>query len=201
MKNSILAIFALAAIVSCKKTETTIVDNNEDSMGMMAPTDTDMMVNDSLNMTTEMAADMSVQDKTFADAAATGGMMEVKLGEYAAANAMHADVKALGNMMATDHGKANDELKGWATTVGYTLPTEMTAEQKKMTDDLMKKKGADFDKAYADMMVKDHKKDIAAFKKEGSEGSMNSLKSFADKTVPTLEMHLMKSEEALKMVK
>ncbi|MNY10053.1 hypothetical protein D3C86_1430080 [compost metagenome] len=70
-----------------------------------------------------------------------------------------------------------------------------------MHDDLKAKKGADFDKAYADAMVTDHKKDIAEFKKQVADGGEASLKSFASKTVPTLEHHLMESEKAKTAVK
>lgn len=54
---------------------------------------------------------------------------------------------------------------------------------------------------YANLMVSDHKKDIAEFKKEASEGSETSLKGFASKTLPTLEHHLIESERAKSVVK
>jgi len=97
--------------------------------------------------------------------------------------------------MAKDHGMANEELKSWAASAGYTLPTALDAEKQKMVDGLKAKKGADFDKMYADAMVTDHKKDIEEFKKQSSSGTDASLKSFATKTLPTLEHHLMESEK------
>jgi len=54
---------------------------------------------------------------------------------------------------------------------------------------------------YTDLMVTDHQKDIAEFKKEASSGSEASLKSFASTTLPTLEHHLMESEKAKASVK
>ena len=45
------------------------------------------------------------------------------------------------------------------------------------------------------------KEEIAAFKKETSAGSDNALKSFAEKTLPTLEHHLMESEKTKASVK
>ncbi len=206
MKNSILTILAVAAMVACKKNETTTSDQSADSAASMsAPADTSMTTGDSA---TTAAADnntataaLSVQDKKFADAAAIGGMMEVMMGQLAASNASNATVKSLGAMMVKDHGKANDELKKWASTAGYTLPTSLDAEKQKMYDDLKAKKGAEFDRAYTDLMVTDHKEDIAEFKKQASEGSEASLKSFASTTLPTLEHHLMESENAKKAVK
>lgn len=205
MKNSILTILAVAAMVACKKNETTTSDQSSDSTTMSAPADTSMNTGDSA---TTVASDantatntLSAQDKKFADEAAMGGMMEVMLGQLASTNASNATVKSLGAMMVKDHGKANDELKKWASASGYTLPTTMNAEQQKHYDELKAKKGAEFDRMYADLMVKDHKKDIAKFKKEASEGSDASLKSFASTTLPTLEHHLMEAEKANNAVK
>ncbi|WP_066439263.1 DUF4142 domain-containing protein [Chryseobacterium sp. CCH4-E10] len=205
MKNSILTILAVAAMVACKKNETTNVDQSTDSTTMSAPEDTSMNMGDSATtaMSDPNAANstLSAQDKKFADAAATGGMMEVMLGQLASTNATNATVKSLGAMMVKDHGKANDELKKWASASGYTLPTSLKADQQKKYDELKSKKGAEFDRMYADLMVTDHQKDIAEFKKQASEGSEASLKSFASATLPTLEHHLMESEKAKNAVK
>lgn len=205
MKNSILAILAVASMVACKKNETTDVDKSADSSAVTAPaTDSGMMHNDSTAVsgtTTDTKANLSDQDKKFADAAAKGGMMEVMMGQLAASNATNATVKSLGQMMVKDHGKANDELKKWATATGYTLPTALDADQQKQYDGLKAKKGAEFDRMYTDLMVTDHQKDIAEFKKQASGGSEASLKSFASTTLPTLEHHLMESEKAKTAVK
>lgn len=204
MKNSILSLLAVAAMVACKKNETTSVNTPSDSTTTVTATDSGMATNDSATTTqpnSTSQASLSDQDKKFANAAAVGGIMEVMMGKLASSNAQNATVKSLGGMMVTDHSKANDELKKWAATVGYTLPTGLDAEKQKKYDDLKAKKGADFDKAYTDLMVSDHKEDIEAFKKEASDGSEASLKSFASKTLPTLEHHLMESEKAKSAVK
>lgn len=205
MKNSILAILAVASIVACKKNETTSTDKAGDSTAMAAPTTDSGMMNNTdstaVTGTADAKANLSDQDKKFADAAAKGGMMEVMMGQLAATNANSATVKSLGQMMAKDHGKANDELKKWASATGYTLPASLDADQQKQYDDLKAKKGAEFDRMYTDLMVTDHQKDIAEFKKEASSGSEASLKSFASTTLPTLEHHLMESEKAKASVK
>jgi putative membrane protein len=202
MKNSILAILAVASLVACKKSETTVVSGSTDSTAMMAPADSTMMPKDSTAMsgTSANMKPLTSQDKMFVDAAAKGGMMEVMLGNIAETNASNQKVKDLGKMMVTDHTKANDALKSWAMNAKYALPTALDAKQQKMVDDLKMKKGAEFDKAYTAMMVSDHKEDIAEFKKEAMNGT-GDVKAFASTTVPTLEMHLTKSEEAMKAVK
>lgn len=206
MKKTILALLAVGTMVACKKNETTTANESADSTAMSAPADTGMATSatdsaSTMNQNTAASTSLSDQDKKFADAAAKGGMMEVMMGDLAKTNAQNATVKSLGAMMVKDHGKANNELKTWAATAKYTLPTTLDADQQKQYDELKAKKGAEFDRAYTDLMVTDHKKDIAEFKKEASGGTETSLKSFASNTLPTLEHHLMESEKAQAAVK
>lgn len=200
MKNFVVTLFAVVALTACKKNETVSSDRSVDSTTVSSSlADTGMAVKDSITKSPDVV--LSDQDKKFADAAAKGGMMEVMMGKLAETNAENAAVKSLGAMMVTDHSKANDELKKWASAVGYTLPAALDAEKQKVYDDLKAKKGSDFDKKYTDLMVSDHKEDIEDFKKEASEGKDESLKSFANKTLPTLEHHLKESEKAKSAVK
>jgi putative membrane protein len=203
MKNSILSVLVLTAMISCKKNETTAIDRSTDSAATTTPADSSMMVSDSATATSGETVTNSLndQDKKFADAAAKGGMMEVMMGQLAASNASSDTVKSLGEMMVKDHSNANEELKKWASAKGYTLPTNLAPDQQKKYDELKVKKGVEFDRMYTDLMVSDHQKDIAEFKKEASNGKETSLKSFAGKTVPTLEHHLMESEKAKAAVK
>jgi putative membrane protein len=121
---------------------------------------------------------LSAKDKTFMKKAAKGGMMEVAMGKLAEQNAQSEDVKSFGKRMVTDHSKANDELKSIASKKGVKLPSK--EHSGKWTSD----------KAYMDMMVKDHEKDLAEFKEEASSGSDPDLKKFADDTAKMVQEHL-----------
>ena len=127
--------------------------------------------------------------------------MEVMVGNLAAGKATNAKVKSLAEMMVRDHSKANDELKSWATGAAFTLPSAVDDNQKKEHDDLQARSGAEFDRAYADMMVRHHTETIEKFKQQASGGSDSSLKAFAEKTLPTLEHHLMEAQAARDAVK
>jgi len=137
-------------------------------------------------------------DVDFAVAAADGGMMEVELGTMASKKGVSADIKKLGAMMVKDHSAANNELKAVAKTKNITLPAAMSDKCRKKVQDLTEKTGADFDKAYADLMVSDHKDDIDEFKKEADSGKDSVLTAWARKKVPVLEHHLMMAEQAKK---
>ena len=97
--------------------------------------------------------------------------------------------------MVSDHSKANAELKKLAATKGITLPAEMNAEQKAERDKLAKLSGPEFDREYMALMVEDHDKDVAAFQEEAKDGSDPEIKSFAAKTLPTLQEHQRMSKE------
>ncbi|MPR36195.1 DUF4142 domain-containing protein [Salmonirosea aquatica] len=150
----------------------------------------------------EAKFDEKMEDDTeFAVAAADGGMMEVQLGELAQKNGSAAAVKDFGKMMVEDHGKANDELKALAQQKNITLPASLSEDKQEMYDDLAKKTGQEFDKAYADHMVKDHKKDIDEFKEEAEDGKNADIKAWAAGKVPVLEMHLQKAQAMQDAVK
>src|SRR4051812_49414787 len=121
---------------------------------------------------------VSSADKKFAENAAKGGMMEVAWGKAAASRAQNSDVKQFGSKMVKDHSKANDELKSIASKKGITLSTDEPSANFKS------------DKAYMDMMVKDHEKNLAEFQKEAQSGSDPDLKKFADKTSKVISGHL-----------
>ena len=121
---------------------------------------------------------VSAKDKTFMKKAAKGGMMEVAMGKMAEEKAQSDDVKSFGKRMVTDHSKANDELKSIASKKGVQLPSK--EHTGKWTSD----------KAYIDMMVKDHEKDLAEFKEEANSGSDPDVKKFADDTSKVIQEHL-----------
>ena len=143
---------------------------------------------DTMNNAGNQMVDQKTRD--FVNDAATGGMMEVELGNLATQKAKSQRVKDFGRMMVDDHTNANNNLKEIASRKNIDVPAVITDDQKKDMDKLSKKSGADFDKAYVDMMVEDHKKDIAAFKKAAGSVSDNDIKNFATTTLPTLQKHL-----------
>ena len=135
-------------------------------------------------------AKMKHPDQHFMKEAAQGGQGEVALGQMAAKQAANEDVKKFGQRMVDDHSKANEELKNLATSEGVILPTDMDEKTKALQQRLAKLSGAEFDRAYMEEMVKDHKKDVAEFEHEATKGNDPEVKNWAAKTVPTLKDHL-----------
>jgi len=133
-------------------------------------------------------------DQSFVRDAGEGGLAEVELGQLAADKAADPRVKQFGQRMVTDHSKANEELKQIASAKGINLPTSLSAKDKKTKEHLSKLNGADFDRAYMKLMVKDHEKDVSDFRQESESGNDATIKKFASQTLPTLQSHLKEAE-------
>jgi len=144
---------------------------------------------------------MAAADRKFVMEATRGNLAEVELGKLAAEKGASETVKQFGKRMADDHAKAAAELKDFADKKGMTLPTDFDPKHKQLRDRLAKLNGADFDKAYANEMVKDHKKDVAEFKREANAAKDPDLKAWAGKTLPTLEDHLKQAQDMQAQVK
>lgn len=137
----------------------------------------------------DMNKEVSSMGDKFMTEAAQGGMMEVKMGDLAAAKAANAEVKAFGKLMVEDHGKANSDLKELAAKKDVELPKEMNSSQQADYDKLSKLSGAEFDKEYVAIMVKAHDKDKDAFQEQADEAEDAGLKAFAAKYAPVIKSH------------
>lgn len=140
-------------------------------------------------------------DEKFVMDAAKGSMAEVELGKMAAEKGTSDLVKQFGQRMVDDHGKASAELKDLAEKKNVKLPAELDPKHRQLRDRLAKLSGAEFDRAYADEMVRDHKKDVSEFKREAGRAKDADLKAWAGKTVPTLEDHLKQAQQMQAQVK
>jgi putative membrane protein len=130
------------------------------------------------------------ESSSFLVKAANGGMTEVQLGELGEKKATSQRVKDFSAMMVHDHSAANDKVKNLAAQKNITLPTSVSDENQKKIDGLSKKTGKDFERDFMDAMVKDHETTIDMFESAMKNTKDPDVNSFADKTLPTLHMHL-----------
>jgi putative membrane protein len=144
-------------------------------------------------------------DRMFVNNAADGGMFEVKAGELAVAKGdssktgmvMGSDslsIKSFGQMMITDHTKANNELKTLADQEDVDLPSALSTAKQKMLDSLSAASGATFNMMYVRMMVTSHQETVSLFEKQANTGQDPELKSWASQKLPTLKHHLEMAE-------
>ena len=143
----------------------------------------------------------SKMDKSFVKKAAIGGMFEVETGKMAADMGSDQGVKDFGNKMVEDHGKANDELKGIASSKSIDVPAALDSKHQAMVDALKAKTGKDFDMLYLKDMKKAHMMDDSLFMNEASSGTDADLKAFADKTDKVIKMHISMLTDTMKGMK
>ena len=75
------------------------------------------------------------------------------------------------------------------------------AEHHHVIEELSKLKGEEFDRAYMKEMVDDHEHDVEKFRQEAKEAKDPEVKSFAAKTLPTLEAHLRMAKDVANEVR
>jgi putative membrane protein len=137
----------------------------------------------------QMSSEMT-RDQRFIREAARGGTTEVVLGKLAADRAASQKIKAFGERMVADHGKAVEALKNLAASKQVTLPTALGPKNQAIQDRLAKLTGPQFDRAYVKNMLADHKKDVADFMHEASSGKDPAVRAWAAQVLPTLQEHL-----------
>lgn len=99
---------------------------------------------------------ISSGDRDFVRDVANMNMAEIELSREALQRGAGADVKKFAQMMVNDHPAAGDKLKALATQHQIDVPAQLDDKHRDLREDLVKKQGLDFDKAYADAMVDGH---------------------------------------------
>jgi len=129
-------------------------------------------------------------DAKFLVNAAEINLDEIKLGQLAQDRGTQSHVKELGKMMEAEHTKAQTDLQALAAKKQITIPTTLTDDGMSANKKLMDTKASEFDKEYADMMVKGHKDAIAKFEKASTNAEDMDIRNWAESMLPTLRMHL-----------
>jgi putative membrane protein len=153
----------------------------------------------STTSTSRATSGVSAADKKFLTDAAQGGEAEVELGKLAQQKAADAKVNEFGARMEADHSKATSELRALIVSKGITVPGGL-GPHLALKNRLDKLQGAAFDQAYMKAMVDDHIKDVHAFEMEAKTTKDTDIKTFVEKTLPTLREHLKMAQDTYKAV-
>ncbi|HTQ66955.1 MAG TPA: DUF4142 domain-containing protein [Puia sp.] len=182
MKTSIfcLPIVMLTLLAGCGNGNDSVQQANDSNQSKM----------DSPTTQSKISLNISEADAKFMTSVANDGMTEVALGKLAVEKSSNQKIKDFGNMMIKDHSAAGDDLKKIAVSKKVTLPDSLSESSKKDLDNLRKKKGKDFDKAYINEMVSGHEKVLKEFQDIQTNGSDSDLKVFVTQTIPIISHHL-----------
>jgi putative membrane protein len=125
----------------------------------------------------------------FIKTATEAGLTEVKAANTAKAKSSNPRVIKFADMMIADHMQANEELKKIADKKYVNTPMSVNQEHMMKIDSVGKLSGAEFDKAYMQMMVMDHEKVVKLFQDSNSNTSA-TIDNYINKYLPKLKMHL-----------
>ena len=130
------------------------------------------------------------ESSSFLVRAANGGMEEMQLGEIARQKAVNRKVKDFGAMMVKDHSAENDFVKALAVRRNVTLPTTVGDQEKEEINNLNKKSGVAFDRAYMKNMIRNYTKKINLFENASDKVKDVEVKTFIDNALPQLRNYL-----------
>ena len=142
-----------------------------------------------------------INDAQIAAIVVTANQVDIDAGKLAVERAGSEKVKAFAQLMVTDHTGVNKAATDLVTRLKVTPQANPTSSALQAGGDknlahLQTLSGAAFDKAYAQQMVEDHQKSIAMFKQHAN-SPQAEVKQFVTKTLPTLEQHLKRAQQAV----
>jgi putative membrane protein len=138
------------------------------------------------------------KDAQFLVYAAEINLEQIQLAKLAQQKGKNADIRNLGKMVEVAHIKSQVELSILAKTKGVHIPQSISDDSKEAYEDLNKKSENDFDKAYADKMVSNHKDAINIFEDAFTDRHDTEIKSWAKASLVHLRAHHEHSVECQK---
>jgi len=133
---------------------------------------------------------MSQEDMRRFTSIAQANMAEVEVGKLGQEKGKSQEVKDFAKHMVEDHGRMLDENKQMADKKSAKMPSGPNKEQQAAKAKLEKMSGDDFDRAFADQMVKDHQKALKIVQDTAKNAKDAELKGAAQKAAPEIEKHL-----------
>jgi putative membrane protein len=138
------------------------------------------------------AAVGAVSSEAFVRDAGMGDMYEIESAKMALERSKSAEVKALAQMILTDHTASAEKMKQLAASgqVKEPLPTELDERRKGLLDNLRGSGGTDFDGRYIKQQAAAHHEAYLLVTGYGEAGSDATLKAFANEVAPKIKMHM-----------
>lgn len=126
----------------------------------------------------------------FVSMAAVSDQFEIQTSQLALERSRDPQVRRFATRMIRDHSMSSRRLMALASRSGQPVPAPgLDARHAAMLQTLTATPDAGFDAAYATMQANAHREAITMFQTYASQGDDPALRSFARRTLPTLQMH------------
>jgi putative membrane protein len=139
---------------------------------------------------TEDKLNANAQDQSFVTSANMSNSAEIRLGQLALSRSSNAGVKTFAQLMVTEHSQAQTDLGSVATGINVNVKDSIDAQHQMLMSRLDTLNGLAFDTVYINSQIKDHQANVTLFQSEVSAGSNQSVKDYASKYLPHIQMHL-----------
>lgn len=127
----------------------------------------------------------------FVTSLAVSNMYELEAAKIAVAKSGNAEVKALANMILTDHTAAGEKLAAAAPTAapGVAIPTTLDERRQGLIDNLNAATADDFDKVYLDQQVAAHNEALTLLNGFKDNSDAPTLAALAGELVAPVTTH------------
>lgn len=171
---SMMAILSAFAIVGIAE----ISDKNQGDAAQQKPTNTIPQDNE---------VKEKLRDGTFVEQAALSGMAEVELSRLAISKSQNPKMKKFAEATLKEQTASHAKLKQVADQGRLELPEKLNAGYASIIGELKSLSGAEFDKAYINIMKKNQDTTVALFDNAAGEPTLSvDLRVFANQTLPSL---------------
>ncbi len=141
-----------------------------------------------------ITTDIGGRDLQFLTTAVENGLLVAAFGELARTRAESSAIKDVGSALANTQADENKQLIRLAALKGVLLSTEPPAVQARLTGELDKLTGSNFDKACMDRIIVISKEAVTAY--EGATESRDAdIKSFSEQMLPISKEKLRLAEK------
>jgi putative membrane protein len=134
-------------------------------------------------------------DRHFLDKAEQDNLQERELGRMVVQKTQNSDVRDYGQMLVDDHTKALKDLVDLMKDKGMAQPKGLPKVEHEAMAKLKGMSGAEFDREFVNMMVRDHQDAVKEFQHESNLAQDYDVKMYANHVLPVLQKHLQKAQE------
>lgn len=130
-------------------------------------------------------------ERAFVADAAASGLAEVEAARLVATRTNNPQIKEYAERMEREHRAANEELQRMAMAKGIDLPANPEGAPRERLNRLNGVTGAELERTYMqEFGIDAHQQAIELFERQARDGQDPELRTYAERTLPTLREHL-----------
>jgi putative membrane protein len=138
---------------------------------------------------------LSQADRDFMKKAEDSDIRERNLGRFIMQKSQTTTVRDYGKMLADDHTKDLHNVIDLMESKGIHQPKNLPEVKQEALDQLNNLSGPALDRAFLEIMVKDHENNVALYRRETQSGEDPAVREYAARALLTLQEHLKKAQE------